>query len=375
MPEPSFATISAVLECPIPVHGTWPDCGPLLAVVGRGVGARGAVLVSSGRPSPEAVVAGGDVPDADVAALAAGTGAVLAAADAASPVTVGDVHLPAVVRVPGRSDSAVAAVGSVEGDHAGMVLRVAAERVGAALEAGRLRADLERAMAQVLESDERLLSRIGLDIHDGPTQHLSVALLELQLLDADLAEADPATLPESLKPALERVYETLGGALTEMRELIGHLRPAQFENRRLADILNDAIVGFETRSGASVTTDMQGEFAVNGVSITQRITFYRILQEALGNAHRHGHARNAHVTVVEDETGVLMEVRDDGVGFDAEHAMRPRDGAPIARFGLHGMRDRAQVLGGTFALTSVPGEGTTVRVFLPRWMPPSDEGR
>ncbi len=248
-------------------------------------------------------------------------------------------------------------------------VRVGAERIGAVLDAARMRDNLERAMAQILATDERMLGRMGLDIHDGPTQQLSVALLEVQLLEADLADADDGGLPspDTLRPALGRIYETVGGALHEMRELIGHLRPAQFEDRRLNDILQDAVTAFAARADCETDVAWEGEFAVNGVSITQRITLYRILQETLTNAQRHGRATRVRVRAVDAEEGVTMEVTDDGVGFDPEAVQRRKPGMPLARFGLYGMRDRAQILGGSFDITSVPGEGSTVRVFLPRW--------
>lgn len=250
-----------------------------------------------------------------------------------------------------------------------------AGRIGAVLDAARMRDNLERAMAQILATDERMLGRMGLDIHDGPTQQLSVALLEVQLLEADIADAADQGLPtpDSLRPALGRIYETVGGALHEMRELIGHLRPAQFEDRTLKDILGDALVAFEARADCEVRSEFDGEFPVNGVSITQRITFYRILQETLSNAHRHGHAQRVHVRLSEDERGTALEVRDDGRGFDPEAVQRRKPGMPLARFGLHGMRDRAQILGGTFEAVSTPGEGATIRVFLPRWTGPAPE--
>lgn len=249
-------------------------------------------------------------------------------------------------------------------------VRVGARAIGGLLERRQLRDDLERAMAQILVTDERMLGRMGLDIHDGPTQQLSVALLEVQLLDAELGDADDAGLPSpaSLRPALSRIYETVGGALHEMRELIGHLRPAQFEDRRLIDILQDAITAFEARADSRVDLAWDGEFPVNGVSISQRITLYRILQETLTNAHRHGRARHLTVHVSEDHAGVTLEVCDDGIGFDVDAAQRRRPGMPLARFGLHGMRDRARILGGSLSITSTPGSGTTVRVFLPRWV-------
>jgi two-component system, NarL family, sensor histidine kinase UhpB len=247
--------------------------------------------------------------------------------------------------------------------------RVAIERIAVALEHFRLQETLERAMAQILQSDERMLGRIGLDIHDGPTQQLSVALLEVQLLQADLDDAEAAgeSLPERLRPAVERIYETVGGALHEMRELIGHLRPAQFENRRLPEILQDAVTAFEARSGSLVHHVVDGEFHDELVSISQKITFYRILQEALTNAHRHGRATEVTVRLRDDEAGITLDVRDNGVGFDPDQVQRPRPGTPQPRFGLYGMRDRAGLLQGTFDVASRPGAGTSVRVFLPRW--------
>jgi signal transduction histidine kinase len=247
--------------------------------------------------------------------------------------------------------------------------RLAARRIGALLDAIRLRGNLERAMAQILEKDERLVGRIALDIHDGPTQQLSVALLEVQLLEADLADAekDGAGPPDSLRPSLERIYETVGGALHEMRELIGHLRPAQFEDRRLPDILEDAITAFEARGDCRVEATWEGEFPVNGVSSTQRITLYRILQESLTNAHRHGHASLVTVLCRDEEDGTRLVVTDDGAGFDPGAVQRRRPGVPLQRFGLYGMRERARMLEGTFDVTSAPGRGTTVSVFLPRW--------
>ncbi|WP_217912947.1 sensor histidine kinase [Miltoncostaea marina] len=254
-------------------------------------------------------------------------------------------------------------------------LRAGVARIETLIDVLRMRDNLERAMAQILATDERMLGRMGLDIHDGPTQQLSVALLEVQLLEADLADAVEGGMPapESLRPAVGRIYETVGGALHEMRELIGHLRPAQFEDRRLVDILEDAVVAFESRADCAVTREWVGEFPVNGVSITQRITLYRILQETLTNAQRHGQARAVAVRALEDERGVTMEVTDDGRGFDPEAVQRRRPGMPLARFGLHGMRDRAQILGGSFDIASAPGRGTTVRVFLPRWDGPAPE--
>lgn len=247
--------------------------------------------------------------------------------------------------------------------------RVGAERIAGLLEQERLSETLERAMAQILEGDERMLGRIGLDIHDGPTQQLSVALLEVQLLEADLDDEEDggAVLPAKLRPSLQRIYETLGGALQEMRELIGHLRPAQFEDRDLPEILQIAVRAFEAQYGATVDSEAIGEFPDARVSLSQKITFYRILQEALNNAARHGGATEVVMRLREGPAGITMEVRDNGRGFEADDVRRPTPGNPQARFGLFGMRDRAQLLGGSLDVWSRPGQGALITVFLPRW--------
>lgn len=341
-----------------------------------------AVWVHDPREMAGRLVAAAGVPDEAREALAAGLDAHAATAERELPADDGGalqdalaaIGAPRALVLPVASGSGGVVVVAGASPDLADPLRLHAVRVGAAaigrlLDATRMRDNLERAMAQILATDERMLGRMGLDIHDGPTQQLSVAMLEVQLLEADLADAEDRGLPapETLRPALGRIYETVGGALHEMRELIGQLRPAQFEDRRLCDILEDAVTAFAARADCAVSTDWDGAFPVNGVSITQRITLYRILQETLTNAQRHGRATAVTVRAREDEAGVLLEVTDDGAGFDPDAVQRRRPGMPLARFGLFGMRDRAQILGGTFDITSSPGAGATVRVFLPRW--------
>jgi signal transduction histidine kinase len=344
------------------IHDPRLDGGRLVAATGPSEEEWSAVVAALEAERPEGVIEVGPGDDGPL-------GAALAAAGTphAVVVPVADVSRGLVV---------VAGAEQVAADPLRRAAVTAgASRIGAIIDAARMRDNLERAMAQILATDERMLGRMGLDIHDGPTQQLSVALLEVQLLEDDVtqAAADGQPLPETLRPALGRIFETVGGALHEMRELIGQLRPAQFEDRRLTDILKDALTEFEARADVEVTSEFEGDFPVNGVSITQRITFFRILQETLSNAHRHGRAQHVHMRLAADDRGTTLEVRDDGRGFEPDAVQRRRPGMPLARFGLHGMRDRAQILGGTFEAESTPGEGATIRVFLPRWTGPAPE--
>ena len=235
-----------------------------------------------------------------------------------------------------------------------------AARIGAVLDAVRMRDNLERAMAQILATDERMLGRMGLDIHDGPTQQLSVALLEVQLLEADIADAADQGLPtpDSLRPALGRIYETVGGALHEMRELIGHLRPAQFEDRTLKDILGDALVAFEARADCEVESEFDGRVpGQRGVDHPAD----HLLPDPPGDPQqrpppRPGAAR-ARARSARTSAAPRWRCGTTAEGFDPEAVQRRKPGMPLARFGLHGMRDRAQILGGTFEAVSTPGDG------------------
>ncbi len=357
-----------IVECEIPVNVTPEALSQLCRSVGELVAADavGIVVAAGGAPQVSAQWSR----DLAGAARLAEAGAAVAAGVEGVAESEGGVLIAAM---PG--EGALVVIGADVDPGAPdvrLALAIAADRAAAALALARVRADLDRTMARILESDERLVGRIGLDIHDGPTQHLSVGLLEVQLLQAQLGDAAAAgvVLQDGLEASLERIYETLGGALTEMRELIGYLRPVRFQGRRLNEILADVVSSFEARSGIEVRYATDGEFVVDGVSVTQRITLYRILQEALSNAQRHGQATAISVELSEDATGTRLRVVDNGTGFDPVAFTQPVLGSSIARYGLHGMRDRTAMLGGTFEMISAPGEGCTLRIFLPRWSPP-----
>jgi signal transduction histidine kinase len=384
----SVAALVAVTEASLANVDATGDIGRLLRCIVDALGAGAAVLQAADPREGRFTVVGSvnldagvngldDAPIADgVAGRAHGEGLELEVEEGTLPEALKAAGLSHALALPVRSADRSLGVVWVAGSrplsedplrrHAA---RIGVERVGVLLEQVRLYETLERAMAQILEGDERMLGRIGLDIHDGPTQQLSVALLEVQLLEADLddAERSGASLPDGLRPSLGRIYETLGGALQEMRELIGHLRPAQFEDRLLPDILGGAVRAFEAQYGATVDYVPSGEFPDARVSLSQKITFYRILQEALTNAARHGAATEVTVRLREGPAGITMEVRDNGRGFEPDDVRRPTPGHPQARFGLFGMRDRAQLLGGSLNVWSRTGSGSLITVFLPRW--------
>src|ERR1035441_5622030 len=206
---------------------------------------------------------------------------------------------------------------------------------------------------QRLAATEAERTRWARELHDDTLQSLG----NLRLV---LAAAQRSGEPGSMAAAVSQAMSQLESDITNLRTLITDLRPATLDQlgteaaiRALADRL--------TRSGLEldVSVDLAYE---QGRAQTRHIpeletAVYRIVQEALTNATKHGHAKRAIIEVTEDDRTVHATVRDDGTGFDPTHETEG--------FGLLGMHERAQLLGGTLAVDSSPGNGATVTVSFP----------
>jgi signal transduction histidine kinase len=214
------------------------------------------------------------------------------------------------------------------------------------------------ASGRFLEIAEREVGRIILDIHDGPVQNIFAALSQLYVVQRRLAQQQSALNDEVLR--IKRSIRLLEHALNEIRNFMGAFRPPEFERRDLVSILEGLVIQHEELTGNPVSLEILGELPA--VPLPVKISLYRILQEALSNAARHGQARNHSVTLSYDGRRIAMQVCDDGQGFDVAAVMQ----RPLAgHFGLEGMRERVHLLGGSFSIESTPGRGTRVRVEVP----------
>jgi signal transduction histidine kinase len=166
--------------------------------------------------------------------------------------------------------------------------------------------------------------------------------------------------PEVLGAAVEQALEQLDLDITTLRALITELRPAALDQLGLEPALQ-ALIDRTRRAGMDV--DAEVVLGYENGQASERHTadletgIYRIVQEALTNATKHGAASRATVSVIDQDEQVHVTVHDDGRGFDQT--------AATAGFGLAGMRERVELLGGQLELSSVIGEGTTVTATLP----------
>jgi two-component system, NarL family, sensor kinase len=194
-------------------------------------------------------------------------------------------------------------------------------------------------------------NRLAREIHDTLAQGLTATALQLESADA-LLDAGSEKAHEPLRRALSLTRSNL----EEARRSVLDLRASPLEGRPLSEALKALVERWEAETGIAARYG-----AVNGSSPlppSVEAALYRICQEALTNVARHAGAERTTVRLVATPDRVRLAVEDDGRGFDAA-------GVPEDRHGIVGMRERAEVLGGTLEVRSGPGEGTRIEVTVP----------
>jgi signal transduction histidine kinase len=203
--------------------------------------------------------------------------------------------------------------------------------------------------ARVATLEER--NRIRMDLHDGVMQQL----YGVGLLLEDVAER-MGEEPEQSKSQLWRSIDRLNAAIADLRGYVIGLKPVEAANQPLEQSL--ALLAEQARSNAllDVEVDIRSGAAQSLDRPRTEATYY-IAADALGNIARHARARHASLRFFPEDGRVVLEVTDDGVGFDYESA--------TSGHGLGNMRERAFAVGGTLRVESRPGHGARIRLELP----------
>ncbi len=200
--------------------------------------------------------------------------------------------------------------------------------------------------------DER--QRMAREIHDTIAQGLTGVITQLEA--ALNARDRPADLERHIDAAVRLARESL----TEARRSVEAVQPTPLENSRLPEALSDVAGRWSDVSGISVRVVTTG--TARPLLPDVEVALLRAAQESLSNIAKHGGASHAGVTLSFMDDVVTLDVRDDGVGFDAAHG---NGGMQEGGFGLIGMRQRVEQLDGTVEIESQPGEGTAVSVMIP----------
>jgi signal transduction histidine kinase len=216
------------------------------------------------------------------------------------------------------------------------------------------------------EANERLLVRLGFDLHDGPLQQVYALAQDVRLLREQLVELVGSEHRETVVGRFGDLELQLAELHQDLRDLAHSLEPRSLLRQPLPEAVERELVALNRRTGISTSIVVEGSF--DALTASQRIALLRVLQEALSNIRHHSGSREVAVTLREEVfKGVRMEIRDDGRGFDPAGVVPAEDGE--SGIGLVGMRARLQLIGGRLDIESAPGGPTTVRATLPRWLP------
>jgi signal transduction histidine kinase len=215
----------------------------------------------------------------------------------------------------------------------------------------------------LVESTERLLVRLGFDLHDSTLQALAALTAETRLLREQLVQAP--SLDESRALVVGRLDDFEARTLAieaELRELIQSLELGALVNVPFVELLERELEKFD-RTSIEARLDVRGEHIA--MTQSQRIAVLRVVQEALSNVRDHSGAEHVHVAVAIGQGHLRAEVSDDGSGFDVARALGAAERS--GRLGLVGMMERVRLLGGRLDVRSTPGGPTVITASIPRW--------
>lgn len=209
--------------------------------------------------------------------------------------------------------------------------------------------------SQVIKGREEERVRLAREVHDSPAQILANVLMGLEQC-CQLVESQRI---DRLGVMLDRLRTATRDGLHEVRHFIADLRPGSLEEQGLAATIHDYIRRYCDSYNANATFEAE---SIPRFDLEAEIVLYRIVQEALQNAHKHARGAAVIVTLAIRSEQLVLTICDDGPGFNPREVVRR---AGRESWGLTSMRERAELIGAHFVVTSGAGRGTEVAVSLP----------
>jgi signal transduction histidine kinase len=212
-------------------------------------------------------------------------------------------------------------------------------------------AEREQLMVRLVGAEEAERERIAADIHDDSLQVMASAVLRLGMLARELPAA-------SHQDSVHRVTLSIEAAIGRLRRLVFELNPPSLAAASLGEAVRGYMVEYARET--PVSWSVADRLSAQPTERLKQILF-RVAQEALRNVRKHAGALRIEILLASVDDGVLLQVKDDGVGFVPEEAMQARAG----HIGMPSMRERLQRAGGWLEIRSAPGAGAILEAWLP----------
>ncbi|MBI2296078.1 MAG: PAS domain S-box protein [Betaproteobacteria bacterium] len=209
--------------------------------------------------------------------------------------------------------------------------------------------ELSAAMHEVREA-ERM--RIARELHDELAQWLTALKMDVSWLSSRLPREHPQLLDRT-----EKMKGLVDTTVTSVRRIAADLRPVVLDDLGLVAATKNLLHEFSQRTGVIVSHDVDA--AAAGLGEPAATALYRMMQEALTNVARHAHATEVRLTLKQEEEDLVLRIRDNGRGIDAEAVARRKS------YGVLGIRERAQTLGGRARVLRLEAGGTLVEIVIP----------
>jgi signal transduction histidine kinase len=210
----------------------------------------------------------------------------------------------------------------------------------------------QRQLQELAVVEER--NRLAREIHDGLGHYLTATTMQIQGAKALLETTGAATQAPDALGALGKAETLLQEALADVRRSVGSLRAVPTESRSLPGAIGDLVAECRTAAGLTTRFDLQG--TPRPLNPQVELTLYRAAQEGLTNVRKHAQAASVSVVLWYDAGKVGLRIADDGQGIGA---------ALNNGYGLLGLRERVQIVGGAVGIDSAPGQGCRLEVEIP----------
>lgn len=233
----------------------------------------------------------------------------------------------------------------------GILLDITQSKLGE-LEVKRAQQQLQELSSHIQDAKEQERLRIAREVHDEIGSLLTAIKIDFLWLSQRLPK-DNQQLTEKAKTIEDLVNKVIISA----SNLAHSLRPGILDCFGLIAAIEIEAQEFSKRSGITCTITKSQDYI--DLPETHSITLFRIFQEALNNILKHAKAKNVQVEIVKGEDHLELIIEDDGIGFGDDARQKPRS------FGLRGIHERIEHLGGTVRISSAPGKGTHIAIFLP----------